>query len=161
MTAFASYAFNKAHAACYAVVSLQTAWLKFYYPAEFMAAMMNSVVGNADKVAAYIQYCRKKNIPVLPPHVNYSDRKFTVETNDQGVKCVRMGMSGVKNVGNHAVDAIVLERRLNGPYRSIFDFCRRVNSEHVNKRAVESLIMAGCFDQLDATRLQSIFCNSG
>jgi len=154
MTAFASYAFNKAHAACYAVVSLQTAWLKFYYPAEFMAAMMNSVVGNADKVAAYIQYCRKKNIPVLPPHVNYSDRKFTVETNDQGVKCVRMGMSGVKNVGNHAVDAIVLERRLNGPYRSVFDFCRRVNSEHVNKRAVESLIMAGCFDQLDATRLQ-------
>ena len=154
MTAFASYAFNKAHAACYAVVSLQTAWLKFYYPAEFMAAMMNSVVGNADKVAAYIQYCRKKNIPVLPPHVNYSDRKFTVETNNQGVKCVRMGMSGVKNVGNHAVDAIVLERRLNGPYRSIFDFCRRVNSEHVNKRAVESLIMAGCFDQLDATRLQ-------
>ena len=154
MTAFASYAFNKAHAACYAVVSLQTAWLKYYYPAEFMAAMMNSVVGNSAKIAAYIQYCRKKGIPVLPPHVNFSDRKFTVETNDQGVKCVRMGMSGVKNVGNHAVDAIVLERKLNGPYRSVFDFCRRVNSEMVNKRAVESLIMAGCFDHLDATRLQ-------
>lgn len=154
MTAFASYAFNKAHAACYAVVAVQTGWLKYYYPAEFMAAMMNSVVGNAAKVAAYIQYCRKKEIPVLPPHVNFSDRKFTVETNKEGVKCVRMGMSGVKNVGNSAVDAIVQERRLSGPYRDVFEFCRRIDSEAVNKRAVESLIMAGCFDQMGATRLQ-------
>lgn len=154
MTAFASYAFNKAHAACYAVVAVQTGWLKYYYPAEFMAAMMNSVVGNAAKVAAYIQYCRKKDIPVLPPHVNFSDRKFTVETNKEGVKCVRMGMSGVKNVGNSAVDAIVQERRLSGPYRDVFEFCRRIDSEAVNKRAVESLIMAGCFDHMGATRLQ-------
>ena len=154
MTAFASYAFNKAHAACYAVVAVQTGWLKYYYPAEFMAAMMNSVVGNAAKVAAYIQYCRKKEIPVLPPHVNFSDRKFTVETNKEGVKCVRMGMSGVKNVGNSAVDAIVQERRLSGPYRDVFEFCHRIDSEAVNKRAVESLIMAGCFDHMGATRLQ-------
>lgn len=154
MTAFASYAFNKAHAACYAVVAVQTGWLKYYYPAEFMAAMMNSVVGNAAKVAAYIQYCRKKEIPVLPPHVNFSDRKFTVETNKEGVKCVRMGMSGVKNVGNSAVDAIMQERRLSGPYRDVFEFCRRIDSEAVNKRAVESLIMAGCFDHMGATRLQ-------
>lgn len=154
MTAFASYAFNKAHAACYAVVAVQTGWLKYYYPAEFMAAMMNSVVGNAAKVAAYIQYCRKKEIPVLPPHVNFSDRKFTVETNKEGVKCVRMGMSGVKNVGNSAVDAIVQERRLSGPFRDVFEFCRRIDSEAVNKRAVESLIMAGCFDHMGATRLQ-------
>ena len=154
MTAFASYAFNKAHAACYAVVAVQTGWLKYYYPAEFMAAMMNSVVGNAAKVAAYIQYCRKKEIPVLPPHVNFADRKFTVETNKEGVKCVRMGMSGVKNVGNSAVDAIVQERRLSGPYRDVFEFCRRIDSEAVNKRAVESLIMAGCFDHMGATRLQ-------
>ena len=154
MTAFASYAFNKAHAACYAVVAVQTGWLKYYYPAEFMAAMMNSVVGNAAKVAAYIQYCRKKEIPVLPPHVNFSDRKFTVETNKEGVKCVRMGMSGVKNVGNSAVGAIVQERKLSGPYRDVFEFCRRIDSEAVNKRAVESLIMAGCFDHMGATRLQ-------
>ena len=154
MTAFASYAFNKAHAACYAVVAVQTGWLKYYYPAEFMAAMMNSVVGNAAKVAAYIQYCRKKDIPVLPPHVNFSDRKFTVETNKEGAKCVRMGMSGVKNVGNSAVDAIVQERKLSGPYRDVFEFCRRIDSEAVNKRAVESLIMAGCFDHMGATRLQ-------
>lgn len=154
MTAFASYAFNKAHAACYAVVAVQTGWLKYYYPAEFMAAMMNSVVGNAAKVAAYIQYCRKKEIPVLPPHVNFSDRKFTVETNKEGVKCVRMGMSGVKNVGNSAVNAIVQERKLSGPYRDVFEFCRRIDSEAVNKRAVESLIMAGCFDHMGATRLQ-------
>ncbi len=156
MTAFASYAFNKAHAACYAVVAVQTAWLKYYYPAEFMAAMMNSVVGNSAKVAAYIQYCRKKGIPVLPPHVNFSDRKFTVETDKNGVKCVRMGMSGVKNVGNNAVDAIVRERSLCGAYASVFDFCRRIDSETVNKRAVESLIMAGCFDHMGATRLQCI-----
>lgn len=154
MTAFASYAFNKAHAACYAVVAVQTAWLKYYYPAEFMAAMMNSVVGNADKIAAYIQYCRNKGIPVLPPNVNYSARKFSVETNSAGVKCVRMGMSGVKNVGNGAVDAIVAVRNVNGPYRDVFDFCRRIDSEQVNKRAVESLIMAGCFDGMGATRLQ-------
>ena len=154
MTAFASYAFNKAHAACYAVVAVQTAWLKYYYPTEFMAAMMNSVVGNAPKVAGYIQYCRTKGIPVLPPQINRSDRKFTVEKNDAGVKCVRIGMSGVKNVGNAAVDAIVKQRTLTGPYRDIFDFCRRVDSEQVNKRCVESLIMAGCFDHMGPTRLQ-------
>jgi len=154
MTAFASYAFNKAHAACYAVVAVQTAWLKYYYPTEFMAAMMNSVVGNATKVAGYIQYCRDKGIPVLPPSVNRSDRKFTVEVSDAGVKCVRMGMSGVKNVGNAAVDAIVRERTLTGPYRDVFDFCRRIDSELINKRCVESLIMAGCFDGMGPTRLQ-------
>ena len=154
MTAFASYAFNKAHAACYAVVAVQTAWLKYYYPTEFMAAMMNSVVGNAPKVAGYIQYCRDRGIPVLPPSVNSSDRQFTVETDADGKKCVRMGMSGVKNVGNAAVDAIVRERTQNGPYRDVFDFCRRVDSEQVNKRCVECLIMAGCFDGMGATRLQ-------
>ena len=154
MTAFASYAFNKAHAACYAVVAVQTAWLKYYYPTEFMAAMMNSVVGNAPKVAGYIQYCRDRGIPVLPPSVNKSDRQFTVETDENGKKCVRMGMSGVKNVGNAAVDAIVRERTLTGPYRDVFDFCRRIDSEQVNKRCVESLIMAGCFDNMGPTRLQ-------
>ncbi|MBQ7455019.1 MAG: hypothetical protein IJS53_01135, partial [Clostridia bacterium] len=142
------------HAACYAVVAVQTAWLKYYYPTEFMAAMMNSVVGNAPKVAGYIQYCRGKGIPVLPPHVNRSDRQFTVETDEQGVKCVRMGMSGVKNVGNSAVDAIVRQRAAGGPFRDIYDFCRRIDSEIVNKRCVESLVMAGCFDGMGATRLQ-------
>ena len=156
MTAFASYAFNKAHAACYAVVAVETAWLKYYYPAEFMAAMMNSVVGNSTKIAGYIQYCRTKGIPVLSPSINHSARRFTVETNDIGIKCVRMGMSGVKNVGNAAVDAIVAERTMSGPYRDVFDFCRRIDSEAVNKRCVESLITAGCFDGLGATRLQCI-----
>ncbi len=135
-------------------MAVQTAWLKYYYPTEFMAAMMNSVVGNAPKVAGYIQYCRDKGIPVLPPSVNKSDRQFTVETNGEGKKCVRMGMSGVKNVGNAAVDAIVRERTLTGPYRDVFDFCRRIDSEQVNKRCVESLIMAGCFDGMGPTRLQ-------
>ena len=151
-SAFASYAFNKAHAACYAVVAVQTAWLKYYYPSEFMAAMMNSVVGNAAKIAGYIQYCRDRGIPVLPPHVNASDRKFTVETDEEGRRCVRMGMSGVKNVGNAAVDSIVRERTLGGPYRDIYDFCRRADSDAVNKRCVESLIMAGAADGQSAAR---------
>ena len=154
MTAFASYAFNKPHAASYAVVSLQTAYLKKHYPAEFMAAIMNSMVGNAGKIAGYIQYCRKNGIPLLPPSINESMRKFTVGTAPDGRLGIRFGMGGVKNVGVHCVDHIVREREEHGPYRSIFDFCRRVSGEDVNKRAVESLIMAGCFDHLGAKRTQ-------
>ncbi|MBR0319681.1 MAG: DNA polymerase III subunit alpha, partial [Clostridia bacterium] len=154
MTAFASYAFNKPHAACYAVVSLQTAYLKKHYPAEFMAAIMNSVVGNAGKIAGYIQYCRKNGIPLLPPSINASMRKFTVDRDKDGRLGIRFGMGGVKNVGGNAVDHIVSEREKNGPYKNIFDFCRRVGGEDVNKRTVESLIMAGCFDNMGAYRTQ-------
>ena len=154
MTAFASYAFNKPHAACYAVVSLQTAYLKKHYPAEFMAAIMNSVVGNAGKIAGYIQYCRKNGIPLLPPSINASMRKFTVDRDKDGRLGIRFGMGGVKNVGGNAVDHIVREREKNGPYKNIFDFCRRVGGEDVNKRTVESLIMAGCFDNMGAYRTQ-------
>lgn len=107
MTAFASYAFNKPHAACYAVVAVQTAWLKCHYPAQLMAATMNSVVGNSAKVAAYIHYCRKHGIPLLPPRVNMSGRKFSVGTDEAGRTGIRFGMGGVKNVGGSAVDAIV------------------------------------------------------
>ncbi len=156
MASFASYAFNKAHAACYAVVALQTAWLKKHYPAEFMAALMNSVVGNAGKIAGYIHYCRKHDIPILPPSVNFSRRKFHVDTDKTGRLGIRFGMGGVKNVGDKAVDAIVAERERDGAFRNIFDFCRRVTGEEINKRAVESLIYAGCFDGMGGTRMQCI-----
>ena len=154
MTAFASYAFNKSHAAAYGMVAVQTAWLKCYYPVEFMVAMMNSVSGNASKVAAYIHYCKKKKIPILPPSVNHSEQKFIVDQNSQGEKGIRFGMQGVKNVGIACIQTIVAERKKKGAYRDIYDFCRRTGGEHINKRAVESLIKAGCFDQLEQTRTQ-------
>lgn len=154
MTAFASYAFNKPHAACYAVVAVQTAWLKRHYPAELMAATMNSVVGNSAKIAGYIHYCREHDIPILPPRVNQSFRPFSVDRDENGKKGIRFGMGGVKNVGASAVDAIVEERRAGGPFADIFDFCRRVKGEDINKRAVESLIRAGCFDGMGANRCQ-------
>ena len=156
MTSFASYAFNKPHAACYAVVALQTGYLKYHYPAEFMAALMNSVTGNSAKIAAYIYYCRQKGIPILPPSINSSFRPFTVDALSDGRRGIRFGMGGVKNVGEKAVEAIVRDRFNHGPFRDIFDFCRRVAGEDVNKRAVESLIKAGCFDGLGAKRAQCI-----
>ncbi len=156
MTAFASYAFNKPHAACYALVSLQTGYLKCHYPAEFMAALMNSVSGNADKIAQYIQYCRQHGIPLLPPRINESMRTFTVERDTEGRKCVRYGMGGVKNVGDGVVDTIVAEREKNGPFRDLYDFCRRTAGRDINKRAVESLILAGCFDAMGMKRSQLI-----
>ena len=154
MTAFASYAFNKPHAACYAVVALQTAYLKRYYPAEFMAAILNSVTGNADKIAGYIYYCRKHGIPLLRPDINASGKKFGVDTAPDGRLGIRFGLGGVKNVGGGAVDALVRERETGGHYQSIFDFCRRVAGDDVNKRTVESLIKAGSFDGLGGSRAQ-------
>ncbi|NLD82829.1 MAG: DNA polymerase III subunit alpha [Clostridiales bacterium] len=154
MTSFASYAFNKPHAACYAVVALQTGYLKYHYPAEFMAALMNSVTGNAAKISTYIYYCRQKGIPILPPRINSSFWAFTVDEMPDGRRGIRFGMGGVKNVGEKAVEAIVRDRFNHGPFRDIFDFCRRVAGEDVNKRAVESLIRAGCFDDLGARRVQ-------
>ena len=155
MTAFASYAFNKPHAAGYAVVALQTGWLKLHYPAEFMAAMMNSFTGNADKVAFYIQHLRRLGIPVLPPDVNKSTDRFSVDhSGDQ--PAVRFGMGAVKNVGKNAILAIVEEARQNGPFKDIFDFADRVPSDAINKRAVECLIRAGAFDTLPGSRAQKL-----
>ncbi len=154
MTSFASYAFNKPHAACYAVVALQTGYLKYHYPAEFMAALMNSVTGNTAKISTYIYYCRQKGIPILPPRINASFYAFTVDALPDGRRGIRFGMGGVKNVGEKAVEAIVRDREQHGPFRDIFDFCRRMAGEDVNKRAVESLIRAGCFDEMGAKRVQ-------
>ncbi|MDD3411268.1 MAG: DNA polymerase III subunit alpha [Eubacteriales bacterium] len=153
MTAFASYAFNKSHAAAYGVVAVQTGWLKRHYPVPFMAAIMNSVMDNAGKVAGYIQYCRDRGIAVLPPDVNKSDWKFTVDTQSDGTPGIRFGMGGVKNVGQNAVAAIVKARE-SGPYPDIFDFAERVPAESVNKRVVESLVKAGAFDSTGRNRAQ-------
>ena len=151
MTAFASYAFNKSHAAAYALVAVQTAWLKLHYPVQFMAALMNSFSGNSDKVGYYIQTCRKRGIRVLPPDVNRSQEKFSVEDG-----AIRFGFAGVKNLGHGAIQAIVAEREAGGPYRDIFDFCERVACAAVNKKCVESLIRAGAMDALPGNRAQKL-----
>ncbi len=140
MMDFANYAFNKSHAAAYAVVAYRTAYLKLHYPVEFMAAIMNSVMGNTKKIASYINYCRKHKIEVLPPDINKSYSKFTVED-----KNIRFSLSAVKNVGTSAVLQLIKERESKGEFKDIFDFCERV-SDTVNKRMIESLIKAGGFD---------------
>nr|MBR4281460.1 DNA polymerase III subunit alpha [Clostridia bacterium] len=153
MTAFASYAFNKSHAAAYAVVAVQTGWLKKHHPVPFMAAILNSVYGNSGKIAGYIQYCRSQGIKVLPPDVNRSGWKFTVQKDQNGELCILFGLGAVKTVGQGAVNAIIRERQ-NGPFKDIFDFCSRIDTTECNKRVVESLIKAGAFDSTGANRMQ-------
>ncbi|MBR3325003.1 MAG: DNA polymerase III subunit alpha [Clostridia bacterium] len=147
MSEFAKYAFNKSHAACYAVVSYQTAYLKAYYPAEFMAAMLNSFIGNLDKVPIYINECKRLNIEILKPDINKSSSRFIVEDNK-----IRFGMRSIKNVGIKPIDNIVSERNKNGEFKDFTDFCERVYGEQVNKKCVESLIKAGAFDSLGKNR---------
>ena len=147
MAEFAKYAFNKSHAACYAVVAYRTAYLKTYYPNEFMAAMLNSFLGNLDKIPEYIDECRKLNIDILKPDINKSFTKFTV---DDGK--IRFGLGSIKNVGIAAVDAIVQNREKGGEYKSFTDFCERMEGEAVNKKCIESLIKAGAFDNFAETR---------
>ena len=155
MTAFASYAFNKSHAAAYALVAVQTAWLKLKFPAEFMAAMMNSMLGNTGKIAFYIQYCRRQRIPVLPPDVNRSRAQFTVDESN-GAKGIRFGLGAVKNLGLKAVEALVAERESAGPYRDLYDFINRVTGGELNKKGVESLIRCGALDELPGSRAQKL-----
>lgn len=155
MTAFASYAFNKSHAAAYAVVAVQTAWLKLHYPVEFMAALMNSMTSNTDKIAYYIQALRKRGIPVLPPDVNQSQEKFSVGHLD-GKKGVRFGLAGVKNLGHNAIAELVAERERGGDYASLYDFINRNSGGAINKKGVESLIRSGAFDRLPGKRSQKL-----
>ncbi len=156
MSAFASYAFNKSHAAAYGVVAVQTAWLKRHYPVEFMAALMNSVTGAAGKIAQYIQYCRTHDIPVLPPDVNRSVRRFSVGKDADGTPGILFGLGAIKNCGHAALDAIVSERERSGPFTDIYDFCARIDTNQVNKRVVESLIKAGALDSTGALRSQML-----
>ena len=147
MAEFAKYAFNKSHAACYAVVAYRTAYLKTYYPNEFMAAMLNSFLGNLDKIPEYIDECKRLKIDILKPDINKSFTKFTV---DDGK--IRFGLGSIKNVGIAAVDAIVQNREKGGEYKSFTDFCERMEGEAVNKKCIESLIKAGAFDNFAETR---------
>ncbi len=149
MTDFAKYAFNKSHAACYAVVGYQTAWLKTHYPVEFMAALMTSVMDHTAKISGYIEECKKMGIGLLPPDVNEGYGQFTVS----GGK-IRFGLAAIKNVGRNAVELLVAEREKNGPYVSMTDFCNRLSEGEFNKRSVESLIKAGAMDSLGGTRSQ-------
>ena len=159
MTAFASYAFNKSHAAAYGVVTVRTAWLKLHYPAEFMAAMMNSYVGSPQKIAGYIQYCRARGIRVLKPDINRSLSRFSVEGTPDGAYAVRFGLNGIRNIGESCIARIVEERRRGGDYGDLFAFCRRCAGQDLSKRALESLIKAGCFDMcgVERARLLAVY----
>ena len=147
MSEFAKYAFNKSHAACYAVVSYRTAYLKTYYPTEFMAAMLNSFLGNLDKIPEYIDECKRLKIDILKPDINRSFTKFTVDNGK-----IRFGLGSIKNVGISAVESIVENREKNGEYKSFTDFCERMEGESVNKKCIESLIKAGAFDEFEQAR---------
>ena len=147
MAEFAKYAFNKSHAACYAVVAYRTAYLKAYYPAEFMAATLNSFLGNLDKIPQYVDECKKLNIEILKPDINKSFTKFTAKDDK-----IRFGLGSIKNVGIAPVNAIIKEREEHGPFESFTSFCERIAEETVNKKCVESLIKAGVFDEFSQTR---------
>lgn len=147
MMDFASYAFNKSHAAAYAYVGYQTAWLKCYYPVEFMAALLNSFLGSLGRVSQYVLECRKRGIEVLAPDINESYSGFSVSKGK-----IRFGLTAVKHVGENVVRGIIEERKKNGPYKSFIDFCERMEGRELNKRTAESLIKCGAFDSFGIYR---------
>ncbi len=151
MSAFSSYAFNKAHAAAYAFVAYQTAYLKCHYAKEYMAALLTSVLDAAGKVSAYIAECVRMGIRMLPPHVNVSLSGFTVAGED-----IRFGLSAVKNLGRSLIDQLIEKREADGPYTSFYDFCSRLYGRDLNRRALESLIKCGALDELGANRKQML-----
>jgi len=149
MLDFAKYAFNKSHAAAYAVISYQTAYLKCYYPVEFMAALMTSVIDNPGKVAQYIYSCRQMDITILPPDINEGDAVFTVYNG-----AIRYALSAIKGIGRPVIEALVTERDANGPFLSLKDFANRLSGKEVNKRTIESFIKAGAFSNIHNNRRQ-------
>lgn len=149
MTDFAKYAFNKSHAACYAVVSYRTAYLKCYYPKEFFAALMTSVLANNTKVAEYAYTCRQMGIEILPPDINEGEGNFSVASNG-----IRYGLSALKSIGKPIIDAIIQEREANGVFTGLEDFISRLSGKEVNKRTLESFIKSGAFDCFNANRHQ-------
>lgn len=156
MISFAEYAFNKSHAAAYAVLAYQTAYLKAYYPVEFMAALMTSVIGDSTQIAKYIRNCNEMKIEVLPPDVNESNKKFTVSDGK-----IRFGLLGVKNVGEGVIDSMVKTRDEKGKPKDIFQFVNQLNIKEINKKAVESLIKAGALDCLNENRAQHLAVYEG
>lgn len=153
MSSFASYAFNKSHAAAYAVVAYRTAYLKYYYPCEFMASLLTSVLDNSAKISDYIDACKKNGINILPPNVNVSNKTFTVGEDN---KTVMFGLLAIKNLGHDFIDTIINERRLNGKFTSFYSFCKRVHGKGFNRRAVEGLIKSGALDGLGSNRQEML-----
>ena len=151
MKSFASYAFNKSHAAAYAVVAYRTAYLKYHYPKEYMAALLTSVLASAGKIAAYMEECSRLNIAVLPPHVNESEQGFSVFENS-----IRFGLLAIRNLGRGLIQRILSERTMNGPFTTFYDFCKRMQGRDLNRRAVESLIRCGAFDGLGNNRREML-----
>ncbi len=151
MIDFAKYAFNKSHAAAYAVISYQTAYLKYYYPVEFMAALMTSVMANINKVSEYIQTCRNMGIQILSPDVNEGESGFSVSGGN-----IRYGLSAIKSVGHPVIEALLKERKANGIYKNLEDFITRLSEKEVNKRAVENFVKAGALDALAGNRRQKM-----
>ena len=149
LTHFADYGFNKSHSAAYGLVAWQTAYLKAHYPQEFMAAMLTSIMDNAQKVPFYIDLCHRMGLSILPPDINASSSTFSVDG-----QAIRFGLAAVKNVGESAIDNVVKAREQDGPFKSLPDFCRRVDMRVINKRVIESLIKCGAFDTLGAKRSQ-------
>ncbi len=149
MMDFAKYAFNKSHAACYAVVSYQTAWLKYYYPLEFMAALLTSVIDNPRKVSEYILACRSMGISILQPDINFGEANFSVSDG-----AIRYALTAIKSIGKGVIEFIVGERQKHGPYKNLKDFITRASGSDLNKRGIENLIKAGAFDGLGGTRKQ-------
>lgn len=151
MESFASYAFNKPHAAAYAVVAYRTAYLKYYYPKEYMAALLSSVLGSSGKVAVYMEECARIGIPVLPPHVNESETGFSVFENS-----IRFGLLAIKNLGRGVIQRLLLERERGGSFESFYDFCKRMQGKDLNRRAVESLVRCGALDGLGNNRREML-----
>ena len=149
MIDFAKYAFNKSHAAAYAVVSYQTAWLKYYYPVEFMAALMTSVIDNPGKVAEYIYSCRQMGIRILPPDINEGVGNFSVDGGN-----IRYGLAAIKSIGRPVIEAILAERKARGRFKTLKDFVERMSIKEVNRRTIENFIKSGAFDGLNGTRKQ-------
>ena len=149
MIDFAKYAFNKSHAAAYAVVAYQTAWLKYYYPVEFMAALMTSVIDNPGKVAEYIYTCRQMGIGILPPDINEGVGNFSVDGGN-----IRYGLAAIKSIGRPVIESLIQERERGGKFRSLKDFIERMSGKEVNKRTIEHFIKSGAFDSLGGTRKQ-------
>src|SRR5205807_8557181 len=149
---FGRYGFNKSHAVAYSVLSYQTAWLKAHYPAEFMAALLSSEIGDTDNVVRYINEARELGLDVLPPDVNESGFKFTVV----GDRRIRFGLAAIKNVGEGAIESILAGRQAAGPYRSLVELCERIDLRLCNKRVIEALVDAGACDALGGHRAQLV-----
>ena len=152
MEKFAGYGFNRAHSAAYALIGYQTAWLKTHYPAAFMAAVLSADMDNTDKIVVLIDECRELALQVAPPDVNECEYAFTVS----GLGTIRYGLGALKGMGQSAVAGIIEERNANGPFRDLFDFCRRIDARRVNRRALEALIRAGALDRLGPSRASTI-----